>query len=291
MVYLDYQRTELKQDIIIDGIYTIHYFEYTKDFAYSGEYHNFWEIVYADKKKLLITAGNEELMLDVGELYIHRPNEFHSIRCDGTNAANSVILSFDCNCSELLNIAGMRITCTAEERRLMGNIIKEAVEAFDTPLGSPYISRLEKSQHCDFGCEQMVKLYLEMLLILLIRGNKGKTKSVNDNGNKELLLICDYLEKNVDKKLTFDDIMLHLNLSSSVIKRLFSANMDCGVMEYFTRLKVDAAKSMIRENEYNFTEISSRLGFNNSQYFTTVFKRVSGMTPSEYANSVKSRFI
>ena len=62
-------------------------------------------------------------------------------------------------------------------------------------------------------------------------------------------------------------------------------------MEYFTRLKVDAAKSMIRENEYNFTEISTALGFNNSQYFTTVFRRVSGMTPSEYANSVKSKFI
>ena len=91
MVYLDYQRTDLKQDIIIDGIYTIHYFEYTKDLAYSGEYHNFWEIVYADKKKLLITAGNEELMLDVGELYIHLPNEFHTICRDGTNAANSVI--------------------------------------------------------------------------------------------------------------------------------------------------------------------------------------------------------
>lgn len=288
---MNYQRTEMKQDIVIDGIYTIHYFEYTKDFSYSGEYHNFWEIVYADKKKLFITAGNEELMLDVGELYIHRPNEFHSIRCDGTNAANSVILSFDCDSAELMSIAGIRITCTAEERRLMGNIIKEALDAFDTPLGSPYISRLEKSNTSEFGSEQLIKLYLEMLLILLIRGNKGKIKMVNGDSNKQLLCICDYLEKNVDKKLTFDDIRRHFNLSSSVIKRLFNANMDCGVMEYFTRLKVDAAKSMIRENEYNFTEISTALGFNNSQYFTTVFRRVSGMTPSEYANSVKSKFI
>ena len=155
---MEYVRTELDNAITIDGIYTIHYFEYTKDFAYSGEYHNFWEIVYADKKRLLITAGAKDLMLDVGQLYIHKPNEFHSIRCDGTNAANSVILSFDSSSDVLMNISGSPITCSAEERRIMGNIIKEATEAFSTPLGSPYISRLEKSADSEFGCQQMIKL-------------------------------------------------------------------------------------------------------------------------------------
>ena len=61
-------------------------------------------------------------------------------------------------------------------------------------------------------------------------------------------------------------------------------------MEYFKRLKIDAAKQMIRQNELNFTEIAIRLGFNTSQYFTTVFKRISGMTPTEYEFSVKSNF-
>ena len=73
-------------------------------------------------------------------------------------------------------------------------------------------------------------------------------------------------------------------MSPSVIKKIFREQMGCGVMEYFTRLKIDRAKEMIREEKYSFTEISERLSFNNSQYFTTVFKRVSGMTPTDYAN-------
>ena len=287
---MEYVRTELDNAITIDGIYTIHYFEYTKDFAYSGEYHNFWEIVYADKKRLLITAGAKDLMLDVGQLYIHKPNEFHSIRCDGTNAANSVILSFDCDCQELMNISGKPITCSSEERRIMGNIIREATEAFSTPLGVPYMSRLEKSVNGEFGCQQMIKLYMEQLLIHLVRGHTGTAMEKNSESDRLLLSICDYLEKNVDKHLQFDDVCKQFNASASVIKRLFASHMNCGIMEYFSRLKVDAAKQMIRENDYNFTEIASRLGFNNSQYFTTVFRRISGMTPSEYANSVKSRF-
>ena len=169
---MEYIRTELKKPLIIEGIYTIHYFEYTKDFAYSGEFHDFWEIVYADKKSVVITAGAQELTLTAGQMYIHKPNEFHKIRCDGTQAANSVILSFDCPCPELMSIAGVVINCTSEERRLMGLIISEAEDAFSTPLGTSYTRVLEKSETGNFGCEQMIQLYMEQLLIRLIRGNK-----------------------------------------------------------------------------------------------------------------------
>ena len=92
------------------------------------------------------------------------------------------------------------------------------------------------------------------------------------------------MSENVERKIVFEDIVKEFNLSPSVIKKIFREQMGCGVMEYFTRLKIDRAKEMIREEKYSFTEISQRLCFNNSQYFTTVFKRVSGMTPSDYAN-------
>lgn len=288
---MEYIRTELKKTLVIDGIYTIHYFEYTKDFAYSGELHDFWEIVYADKKSVVITAGAKELTLTAGQMYIHKPNEFHKIRCDGTQAANSVILSFDCSCSELMSIAGMVINCTAEERRLMGLIISEAEDAFATPLGTSYTKILEKSEDGDFGCEQMIQLYMEQLLIRLIRGNKRRVVSKVNINSALLPKICEYLENNIDKRLSFTDIQKEFNISASVIKRLFRDNMNCGIMEHFSRLKVDAAKQMIRENEYNFTEIAESLGFNTPQYFTTVFRRISGMSPSEYEKSVKLNFI
>ena len=155
---MEYVRTELSKQLEIEGIYTIHYFEYTKDFAYSGELHDFWEIVYADKKSVVITAGAHELTLEAGQMYIHKPNEFHKIRCDGTRAANSIILSFDCSCPELMSIAGMVITCNTEEKRIMGLIISEAMNAFSTPLGIPYTSVLEKSESGEFGCEQMIQI-------------------------------------------------------------------------------------------------------------------------------------
>ena len=45
---------------------------------------------------------------------------------------------------------------------------------------------------------------------------------------------------------------------------------------------------MIREDYYNFTQIADRLGFSSIHYFSRQFKRITGMTPSEYASSIKA---
>ncbi len=58
-------------------------------------------------------------------------------------------------------------------------------------------------------------------------------------------------------------------------------------MEYFTGLKIQAAQRMIREGRLNFTQIAARLGFQSSHYFSRRFRQTTGMSPSEYARSVK----
>ena len=286
---MDYVMTKLEHPLAVDGIYTVHYFEYAKDFAYSGEIHNFWELVYADKKKLYITAGANEICLEAGQMYLHRPNEFHNIRCDGEHAANSVIVSFGCANPTLMSIAGMVITCSNEEKRLLGEIIQEAGMVFSTPLGIPYTRIMQKAADIPFGSEQLLQLCLEKLLILLIRGNGRENRIKEETNDRILAQICEYLEQNINHSLHFDDIVKHFNLSATVVKRIFREQIGCGIMEYFTRIRIDAAKELIRESDYNFTEIAAVLGFDTSQYFTTVFRRVSGMTPTEYSRSVRRR--
>lgn len=285
---MEYQKTVLSTALNVTGIYSVHYFEYAKDFAYSGEIHDFWELVYADKQSIIVTAGAKEVLLPMGHMYLHRPNEFHNIRCDGVKAANSIIISFDCQSAELMNIAGIKIACDAEQRALLGAIVSEAREVFSTPLGLSYTRHMQKSGAGAFGCEQLLGMYLEQLLISLIRGNRRSQKALKPLHNKLLISVCEYLEKNVEQALRFSDIQQHFNVSASVLKKAFREHMGCGVMEHFNRLKIDAAKELIRESGLNFTEIADRLAFNNSQYFTTVFRRISSMTPSEYATSVRS---
>ena len=64
--------------------------------------------------------------------------------------------------------------------------------------------------------------------------------------------------------------------------------LEAGVIEFFTRMKIDFAKQLIRENDMNFTQISDFLGYSSIHYFSRQFKKLSGMTPTEYATSIKA---
>jgi YesN/AraC family two-component response regulator len=59
------------------------------------------------------------------------------------------------------------------------------------------------------------------------------------------------------------------------------------VIDYFTKLKIDMAKQLVRDNHMNFTQIADYLGYSSIHYFSRQFKKTTGMTPSEYSSSIK----
>ncbi len=293
---MDYKKTELKQDLIVKDVISIHYFEYAVDFAFSGELHDFWEFVYADKNELVVTADAKEILLPQGSLYLHKPMEFHNVRGNGVNAPNSVIVAFSSECEALFEIAGKIIPCHENEVSLLAGIIEEGKKAFSSPLGDPYTEELIRRKSSPFGCEQLISLRLEQLCILLIRkmremGQAVEAPAPNPKRRKDemrLREICNFLQQHVESNISSEDIQKEFFISESSLQKLFQHKVGCGAMQYFQRMKVDRAKELIREKKLNFSEISEKLGFSSIHYFSRRFKSITGMTPSEYASSVTS---
>lgn len=71
-----YKSTHLKREFIINEIITIHYFEYMKDFFFSGESHDFWELMYVDKGELRVTADASVHLLGTGDVIFIAPTNF-----------------------------------------------------------------------------------------------------------------------------------------------------------------------------------------------------------------------
>lgn len=94
---MEYSGVKLHNSITVGKIFSIHYFEYMNNFKFSGEAHNFWELVYIDKGEAGITHNKSYTVLHKGELFFHKPNEFHSVRATGTIAPNLIVISFECN--------------------------------------------------------------------------------------------------------------------------------------------------------------------------------------------------
>ena len=59
------------------------------------------------------------------------------------------------------------------------------------------------------------------------------------------------------------------------------------MIDYFSSMKIETAKQLIRDNHLNFTEISDRLGYTSVHYFSRQFKKLTGKTPSESATSIR----
>ena len=273
---------------------TIHYFEYAKDYLFEGEKHDFWEFLVVDKGEVEVMADTNGYKLKQGEIIFHRPKEFHNVWANGKVAPNLVVVAFECNSKAISYFEKKILSIGDYEKNLLAQIIREAKEAFSSPLDVPSLKKLEKRPDSSFGCEQLIKIYLEQMLVYMIRkGNSIKpvsklSTSVKERSDEDMQKkIITFLNENVSANITFEDVCRFSSLSKTNLKVLFKEKSGVSVMEYYKKLKIEEAKKMIREGEHNFTQIADILGYASIHYFSRHFKKATDMTPSQYSSSVK----
>lgn len=84
------------------------------------------------------------------------------------------------------------------------------------------------------------------------------------------------------------DVADHCHVSTSYFSRLFSREVGEGYASFLTRLKTDHARELLRTSNLTINEISDRLGYEDTGYFIKVFKKQTGVTPSNYRKLIRS---
>lgn len=285
-----YTPFSLEKSLDIRQIYTVHYFEYSSSYTFAGEAHDFWEFLYVDKGSLHVTAGEQAYDLSRGQMLFHPPGEFHALSANGVTAPNLIVVSFRCLSPAMEFFRGCLTALGAEERALLGRIVSESRELFSTPLNDPTTRFMERRPEAPFGAEQLLSAALEELLIRLIRRGEPLT-AVQELPPRQLeeriAHIMTYLEQRLEQNLTIRQICQDNLIGRAQLENYFHRQTGGGVIDYFGKLKIDAARRMIREGRLNITQIASQLGFSSVHYFSRRFKSLTGMSPSEYAKSVK----
>jgi len=297
-----YHETQLATLVSVDSLYTIHYFEYYRDYAFDGESHDFWEFLYIDKGEIAATCGGELIELHAGQAVLYRPLEFHALKANGVSAPNTIVISFASRSAALDSLAGKVIPINADARPVIGQILSEARMSFSTDLGDPCYTRLELRPEMPAGSLQLIRMDIERLFILLLRSDanlrgaarerigSAELRGVNkQNEERSVLLAAErYIEANLSEPLTMERIAAASGTSASLLNRLFKQYMGFGVIGCLRRARIREACRMIRETDYNFTQIAELTGFQSIHYFSRTFKQIEGMTPTEYAISVKA---
>jgi two-component system response regulator YesN len=98
----------------------------------------------------------------------------------------------------------------------------------------------------------------------------------------------DYIEKNyADSNISLNMVCSYLGVSISYFSNNFKNYTGETFVEALTRIRIDKAKKMMDVTVLKTYEIADRVGYNDAHYFSMIFKKTTGMTPSEYAKSRK----
>ena len=278
----------------VKKIITIFYMEFSKNFCYDGEKHDFWEMVYIDKGQVLCTADKSRFILKSGEMIFHKPNEFHNLTGDKSSAPNVSIMTFECKSRAMKRLEGKIFRLDKEQKDLLSLMFEEGLSCFKlVDEHNPLLQKLKKIDNAPLGSSQVTKNLLEVFLVKMCRSTDTIAKQMHrsyiinsDDVPYSIRDILDCLYENVYGKISVGDIARRVGKSESTVKQLFFHYRPGGIINYYNSLKINEAKKLIREQNYNMTQISDILGFDNPQYFSKCFKRQTRMTPGEYKKSI-----
>ena len=179
------------------------------------------------------------------------------------------------------------------EHSILAEILIEARKLLDCPLDDPYTQYMPKKTSAPADCEQYIRILLEFFLLHIRRryltGMTVSDTAIKPRRSELFMQIVTYMENHISDKLTIEQICRDNMIGRTQLQKLFQKECGQGIIEYFSKLKIDSAKHLIRSGKLNFSQIAETLGYSSVHYFSRQFKKITDMTPSEYESSVKAR--
>ena len=136
------------------------------------------------------------------------------------------------------------------------------------------------------GYPLMIKANVLRILTMLIRAYQDETKSgemlkEKKNAMKRLEQAFTYINDHYCEKITLEEVAASVYMSSNYFSSSFRRVANISFSDYVTRLRVNRAREMLRENGANVTEIAMECGFNNISNFYRLYKKHMGKTPGD----------
>ncbi|MBE9913048.1 response regulator [Paenibacillus donghaensis] len=120
-----------------------------------------------------------------------------------------------------------------------------------------------------------------------IQENEGD-QAVRKNPQQLMAEAARYIADRLDTDLGIEELAGHLGISCSYFSLLFKNHLGMTFVEYVTSKRIEAAKYLLLHSDKSITQIGSGIGYHERRYFTKVFQRYTGMTPSEFREQAKN---
>ncbi len=263
----------MKRSIFVESISQFQIFQGEPGFVLPGEALADHTLIQVRRGRLHSVADGRDLDLGPGDLVYYRPGQWHMQYADVEVSPTLSILRFRSDSPCLGALAGQLLPVTPAVTALLEALDREIEPRDDHSPG-------------------FLLATLELLLLHLVRELGLPTQAPKALGalhgeNEIIRRAQQYVSAHVRDRLTVPQVAGKVDVSPSYLTALFQKHLNITPGEYIRRIKLQESKRLIREGSLNFTQIAAALSYSTVHQFSRQFKEKFGMTPTEYAKSVR----
>ncbi len=284
---MEYAKTDLPVYFSIHTIITVSTVDFAQIAKIEGEKHSFLEVNCVKSGTLKIAVDGVKYEYGEGQMLIYSPNAYHE-KWDDCDSV-SYILSFEADESGFEALYNRVLTLTPRQMQTIGQIVEDYGELFRILDECEGLRGMVPKDNVDVFKLQKLKNQLEFLFLDIYQTDKTGISNHTIRSKEQFDLAVQYMKSNISRNPSLEDIAKHCSISISKLKMVFKEQCDDSPISYLIKLKIDEAKVMMTETSQNFSQISDSLGFTSVHYFSKLFKKKTGMTPSEYVKFVEKK--
>jgi AraC-like DNA-binding protein/quercetin dioxygenase-like cupin family protein len=262
---------------------------------YPKHSHEFWEIVIVTRGTGLMVFGSKPLPIKVGDVFVVSRDQQHAYR--ETHSLDIVNIAFDPSYIGSVHPV-LEDWMSADALFAVGPRWKPG----ETPgeclhLGPTEFARiLELVQRLEGELESATPearvaafAYFLLLVTLLRRHCLPWTPSATAAPDTRIGRAVRFIENRFAEPITIDNIAAFSHVSRRHFFRLFEQAVGVAPMEYLKKVRLQKAAAMLLTTSANVTEVAFACGFNDSNYFSTLYHKEFGVSPSRFKKDGRAR--
>ncbi len=285
----------LSAEINVSRLISAFFYDIPEDFGNPGEQHPGWEFVFVEQGKISIHADDMAYIIKSGEMVCHKPFEFHTLK-PYQGKASIIVICFEGEGANMKYFNNKILSINQRQKQYLNDIVDNAGKLLlpKSPYDILTDGTMERSPEGTKANEQYIKNTIELLLLSLMNSHATEMQKRIISYEQHRLStvitseIINYLSEHISEKILLSDISAKFSYSLSSIKRIFKNKTGYSVIDYLNNMRIEEAKEMLKK-DITVEEISNMLGFANVYYFSNVFKKRTGKSPTKYRSETKPK--
>lgn len=247
------------------------------------ERHDFFELCFVERGALSLSLEDGKRDLSEGEVLLIEPGKTHAYFPYESTKCLAFVICFASSSQSLRAMSGASLTAGESEKSALSKIIEESRESFYMNDSDELVVR----ESAKFGGQQAILLQLEYLLICLLRrlaDKKGEIVFLSGESFYADLagVVMNFFRENIRESITLDSLCKRMHYSQSFLCKSFKEQTGKTLIGCFNEMKIEEAKRLLSESEKSVKDVAAYLGFSEPKYFGAQFKRLVGISPTEY---------